>query len=74
MNSEVSSDQQGVLTKEDKRSILIIGGIQIFLPSSQVEARACVAGVTIEERQPTVIVIEEEEEEENILMSSPIKE
>jgi hypothetical protein len=37
--------------EEDQRCVLIIGGIQIFLPSSQVEARACVVDAT-EEGQP----------------------
>jgi hypothetical protein len=34
MNSARSSYQQGVLMEEDHRSVLIIGGIQIFLPTS----------------------------------------
>jgi hypothetical protein len=72
MNSEVSSDQQGVLTEEDQRSILIIGGIEIFLPSSLVEARACVAGAAIEGK-PTETV-KEEEEKEQTLMFSPAEE
>jgi hypothetical protein len=41
-----SSDQQGVLTKEDHRIILIIGGIKIFLPTFQTEASICVAEAT----------------------------
>jgi hypothetical protein len=69
MNSEVSLDQQGMLTEEDQRSILIIGGIEIFLPSSPVEARACVADATTEEGQPTVTVIEEEEKEKTLMFS-----
>jgi hypothetical protein len=36
------------IQEEDQRSILIIGGIQIFLPDSPVEARACVADATRE--------------------------
>jgi hypothetical protein len=45
INSEESSDQQGVLTEEeDQRHILIIGGINIFLPSIPVEASAHVEG------------------------------
>jgi hypothetical protein len=59
-SSEVISDQQRVLTEEDHRCILIIGGIKIFLPSNPVEASACVEGVE-EERQPTNIVMEEKE-------------
>jgi hypothetical protein len=58
MNSEVSLDQQGMLTEEDQRSILLIRGIEIFLPSSPVEARSCVADATAEEGHPTVIFIE----------------
>jgi hypothetical protein len=46
----VSSYQQGVMIEEDQRSILIIGGIEIFLPSNPVEARDCVAGETTEEK------------------------
>jgi hypothetical protein len=49
MNSEVSSDQQENLTREDQKGILIIGGIEIFLPLSPIEARECVAeGATTE--------------------------
>jgi hypothetical protein len=69
MNSEESSDQQGVLTEEDQKYILIIGGIEVFLPHGPVEARACVADATVEEGQPTVTVIEEEEEQ--TLMFAP---
>ena len=42
MNSEESLDQQGVLTGENQKIIMIIGGIEVFLPSNPVEARACV--------------------------------
>jgi hypothetical protein len=63
MNSEESSDQQGVLTGEDQRYILIIGGIEVFLPSSPVEAKVCVAEVATEDRQPTETVMEEEMEQ-----------
>jgi hypothetical protein len=41
---------------------MIIGGIQIFLPDSPVEARECVVDATIEERHSTMTVIEEEKE------------
>jgi hypothetical protein len=69
MNSEESSGQQGVLIGEDQKSILIIGGIEIFLPSSPVEARACVAEATTEGGQPAETVMEEEMEQ--TLMSTP---
>jgi hypothetical protein len=57
-----------VLIEEDHRSILIIGGINIFLPISPAEASAQIFGAT-EERQPTVTVIEEKEQ---ILKSSQV--
>jgi hypothetical protein len=44
MNSEVSSYQQEELTeKEGQKSILMIGGIRVFLPNSPVEANTSVA-------------------------------
>jgi hypothetical protein len=44
INSEVSLNQPEELTEEeDLRSLLMIGGIQIFLPFSQEEAEICVA-------------------------------
>jgi hypothetical protein len=57
MNSELSLDQPEELTEEDQESILMIGGIQIFLPLSPVEVRACVAEAA--ERQPAETVNEE---------------
>jgi hypothetical protein len=63
MNSEVSSYQQGVLTKEDQKYSLIIGGIEVFLPSSPVEARGCVAEAAIEDKQPAETFMEEEVEQ-----------
>jgi hypothetical protein len=56
MSSELSSYQQEELTKEDQNSILMIGGIQIFLPGSPVEVRVCVAEVATTERQLVVTV------------------
>jgi hypothetical protein len=38
-----SSYQQGVLMEEDQRCVLIIGGIQIFLPNSPAGANTSVA-------------------------------
>jgi hypothetical protein len=44
MNSAESSYQQGELMEEDhQKCILIIGGIQIFLPNSPAEASTSVA-------------------------------
>jgi hypothetical protein len=62
MNLELSSDQPEELTEEkDQKDILIIGGIQIFLPLSPVEARVCVVDVVTRERQPVVTVGEMEQ-------------
>jgi hypothetical protein len=60
-NSEVISYQQEVMMEEDKRCILIIGGIIVFLPKIPVEFGAHVEGV--EEGQPTVTVVREEKEQ-----------
>jgi hypothetical protein len=61
MSSEVSSYQQGqLIEKEDQKSILMIGGIKVFLPYSPVEARVCVANAATTEGQPTVTVKEME--------------
>jgi hypothetical protein len=48
MSSKVSSYQQRELMEEDQKYILIIGGIEVFLPHSPIEARACVASETTE--------------------------
>jgi hypothetical protein len=60
INSEVSLDQQMQLTEEeDRRSLLMIGGIQIFLPLAQGEAEICVAdAATAEVGQPAGTVRE----------------
>jgi hypothetical protein len=65
------------ITKEkDQRSILITGGIKIFLPNSQVEVSAHDESAAGEERQPTVTTMmkehvlessQGEEEEEHII-------
>jgi hypothetical protein len=57
------------IQEEDQRSILIIGGIKIFLPNSQVEANAHDESAAEEERQPAETV--KEEEMEQTLMSTP---
>ena len=50
INSEVSLDQQMQLMKEeDLRSLLMIGGIQIFLPFAQEEAEICVVDAVMTE-------------------------
>jgi len=58
----LSSDHPKELTEEKyQKDILIIGGIQIFLPLSPVEERVYVADATIGKIQPTVIVREMEQ-------------
>jgi hypothetical protein len=41
MNSEVSSDQREEMTEKDQRNLLIIGGIRVFLPHSQLRPARC---------------------------------
>jgi hypothetical protein len=52
MDSVKSSNQQRVLMEKDHRYSLIIGGINIFLPSSEAGASINVVSATIE-GQPT---------------------
>ena len=62
MSSKLSSYQQEQLIEEKgQKDILIIGGIQIFLPGSPIEARVCVANVAATERQLAKNIKEEEE-------------
>jgi hypothetical protein len=52
-----------IIEEEDQRSILIIGGIQIFLPNIQVESNAHdESAPTIGKIQLVVIFIKKEEE------------
>jgi hypothetical protein len=60
MNSEESSYQQGVLTGEGQKSILMIGGIKVFLTRIQDEAREDVAGLAVAEGQPTMTIMMKE--------------
>jgi hypothetical protein len=57
MNSGMSSDQREELVEKDQRNLLIIGGIEIFLPLSPVEMRFCVADATTTKRQLAVTVM-----------------
>jgi hypothetical protein len=62
VSSKIDLDQHLQLTKEeDQDNILMIGGIGVFLPCAQEEAKICVAdGVTIEQSQLTMTMREEE--------------
>jgi predicted esterase len=68
INSEMDLDQHVQLTEEeDLRDLLMIGGIQIFLPFSQEEAEVCVAyGATTTAEQSVVTVRKEEELEQTL--------
>jgi hypothetical protein len=74
MNSEESSYQQGVLIDEVQKSILMIGGIWVFLPGSPVEEKACVANAAIKERHPTETVKEEKEVEQTLMFAQEAEE
>jgi hypothetical protein len=60
MNSRESSDQQGVLIGENQKRIIIIGVIEVFLPSIPVEAIESVAYAATKERRPVETIMEEE--------------
>jgi hypothetical protein len=70
--SRVNEDDEKLQTfiteKEDQRDVLIIGGVEIFLPSGRGEASTDVADVTERQQAETVM-----EEKEQILMSVPIE-
>jgi hypothetical protein len=51
MNSVESSYQRGVLMEEDQRCVLIIGGIQIFLPNSPTETNTRVAHEVVAQQE-----------------------
>jgi hypothetical protein len=62
MRSKVSSYQRGYLMeKEDQKCLLVIRGIEIFLPLSLVEVRSCIVEETILEGQLVVTIKEKEE-------------
>jgi hypothetical protein len=66
MSLEKRLNQPEQLTeKEYRRNILMIGGIEIFLPHSPEEAKICVAdeAATTRERQPAMTIREEELEQ-----------
>jgi hypothetical protein len=74
MSSEVSSYQQGqLIEKEDKKSILMIGGIEVFLPHRLAKVKNCVADVATTEGQ-RVVTVREKEEPEQTLKYTPAEE
>jgi hypothetical protein len=73
MNSEVSSYQRGELIEEDQKSILMIGGIEVFLPHRLDKVKNCVADATTTEGQ-LVVTIREKEEPKQTSKSAPAEE
>jgi hypothetical protein len=71
VNEDDEKLNNSTIKEEDQRCILIIGGIKIFLPSSQTEASICVSDAA-EEGKPTETVIKEEMEQ--ILKFSHVRE
>jgi hypothetical protein len=60
MSSELDLDQQMQLIEEENQNIiLMIGGIETFLPLNPGEAKLCVVYDIVEERQATETVKEE---------------
>jgi hypothetical protein len=66
VNEDDEKLQTSTIEEKDQGSILIIGGVEIFLPSGQGEASTDVADATGRQQAETVM-----EEEEQILMSVP---
>jgi hypothetical protein len=50
-----------MIEKEDQKCLLVIGGIEVFLPHCPAEERNCMDDTTTEEGQPAMTVKEEEE-------------
>jgi hypothetical protein len=61
VNEDNEKLNTSIIEEKDQRIILIVGGIQIFLPDSPIEARACVAYATTEEGQPRVAAMMREQ-------------
>jgi hypothetical protein len=57
------------IQKEDRKSILMIGGIWVFLLDTPIEARACVVDEKKEGGQPIESVKEEKEVEKTLMFS-----
>jgi hypothetical protein len=60
MNEDDEKLQTFVIEEKDQRSVLIVGGVEIFLPSGQGEASTYVVDVT--EGHPAEIVMGEKEQ------------
>ena len=58
VNEDDEKLKTSTVKEKDKGSILVIGGIEVFLPHNPIEARECVADA--KKRQLAVIIVEEE--------------
>jgi hypothetical protein len=73
----MEKDQQVQLTEEvkDQGDLLMIGGIQLFLPCAQEEAKGCIAGAaTAEEQSPLMMTVEKELEQTSKSAQAEMKE
>jgi hypothetical protein len=71
INSKMDLDQQVQLTEEeDLRDLLIIGGIQVFLPLSPEEAGVYVADGAATAAEQSAVIVRKEEELEQTLEAS----
>jgi hypothetical protein len=61
------------MIEEDQKSILMIGGIVVFLPHRLVEVKNCVTDATTTEGQQ-VVTVREKGEVEKTSKSTPTKE
>jgi hypothetical protein len=60
-------DQQMQLTEEDQNDVLMIGGIEIFLPFAQEEAEGSVADDTTTAGEQSAMTVRKEEDLEQTL-------
>jgi hypothetical protein len=69
VNEEDDKLKTCTIQKEDQKNILMIGGIQVFLPDSPIEVRACVVDAETEGGYPTETVKENEKMEQTLMFS-----
>jgi len=60
VNEDDEKLKTSIVKEKDQGSILVIGGIEVFLPHSPIKARECVADA--KNIHPAVAIIEEEKE------------
>jgi hypothetical protein len=70
VNEDDEDLKTSITEEEDHRSVLVIGGIEIFLPRSKGEASICVADATTKGQQVETVI----DAEEQTLKSTPTEE